>query len=129
MEVFNIYNLHYGIEERTQRKRHYAIKKLMESDILHYMNVISVEEITSKTVFLQKMKQLTKMVDDLFIIPLDLRKCYRNHIYPAEILDPSSCYYKANIRKIDAILIDRDPNPKIHRLHRAGGFILNNKFT
>jgi hypothetical protein len=130
MQALQIYNLHYGIEERTQRKRHYALKKLLESDILYYMNnAFTIENMTSKTAFCRQVQRMMRSKEDLFIVPLHLRKCYRNHIYPAEIQDPSSCFYKANMNTIDAILIDRDPNYKIHSIHRTGGFKLRTTFT
>jgi len=48
---------------------------------------------------------------------------YRNHIYPAEIEKKDSMFYKADIRLIDAILIDRDTHPAVHHRHRGGNFV------
>jgi hypothetical protein len=48
---------------------------------------------------------------------------YRNHIYPAEIEKKDSVFYEADIRLIDAILIDRDPHPAVHHRHRGGNFV------
>jgi hypothetical protein len=119
MEALNIYYLHYGILEQHQRKKIYAIQKLMETPLIsetyrHQYIIDKIRNCHYQNDTCRMIKYVATLMDHHYLKPtvsfFHLNKCYRNHIYPAEIKDSDSVFYKANLYNIDAILIDRDPS-------------------
>lgn len=122
-----IYYIHFGISEIRERKRRYACHLLSKktTDLRRCAEMIPACATIDKVCFL--LKQLGERLDGHLPEPplrtllssRRLNTMYRNHIYPAEIETTTSAFYNANVRLIDAILIDRDPSPQEH--HRARG--------
>lgn len=113
MDILNIYYLHYGIMENNERKKKYSIEKLTKSPLItRYKTILSYfQNCQNKQDACRTIKIMSRMMNDEYKYSFrHLDRCYRNHIFPAEIMDSDSIFYKASVSNIDAILIDRDPN-------------------
>jgi len=113
MDVLNIYYLHYGIIENQERKKKYSISQLMKSPLItrHETILAYFRNCRNKTDVCITIHIMSKMMNnDLSISFKHLEKYYRNHIFPAEIMDTDSIFYRADLSNIDAILIDRNPD-------------------
>lgn len=128
MDVIGIYYAHFGSENLRERKRHYACALLFKKKDEIRMCMDHISWCTTIDKVCLQLKHLGERLDGhlpdqsvgVMTSTQRLRTCYRNHIYPAEVDTPSSAFYKADIRLIDAILIDRDPSVEEHNRTRGG---------
>lgn len=122
METLNIYYLHFGIDNNHGRKREYAASSLHKI-LQTQKNLLMDGDLLSRLRFLKDVL----LNENRYFSDFRFRRCYRNHIYPAEIEDRSSVFYGANIRFLDALLIDRNGSVDHHNRQR-GGFKHRSKF-
>lgn len=136
MDIIGIYYAHFGSDNIRQRRRHYACTLLShKTDYL----MMCAEHITGcQTIdnVCMVLKHLGEILDGhppdqsvrVMTNTQRLKTCYRNHIYPAEIDTPSSAFFGADVRLIDAILIDRNPSAQEHHRTRGGHWRPISKF-
>lgn len=121
MEVLSIYYNHFGKEELYWRKKMNAVNKLMRSPLIQSRESVrsishGIEQATTILNTCKSLKRLAYLMDDIHDISYTrLYRYYRNNIYPAEIIDYDSKFYKANIYSLDALLILRDSFTRPYR--------------
>lgn len=113
IDALNIYQLHFGVEDRRQRKRHHAARLLCVSDVLrdlrsvvdimrgtpaHYHNGQRAMDILSRVL---------KRREDRVHVPYWMHVCYRNHVYPVEVRYSNAPFRDVDMRHVDALLLDR----------------------
>jgi len=136
MDVIGIYYAHFGSENIRERRRRYACALLSHKTDELRMCADQISWCTTIDKVCLMLKHLGERLDGhlpdqsvrVMTSTQRLRTCYRNHIYPAEVETPSSAFYKADIRLIDAILIDRDPSVAEHNRTRGGHWHPISKF-
>lgn len=133
-DVIRIYYDAFGEANLRERKRHYAARLLDKKiqPLHHYVD--RFRRCTDRYRLCHVLKQLARDLNEDDLSPMirsqyRFRRYYRNHIYPAEVEDPASVFYRANLDMIDALLVDRDPDAATHHHHRADGFVLRRELT
>lgn len=128
--MWTIYYQHFGKENQFQQKRKYAADRLQR----HLKETFLSPPLSPSTdhnghpymtigKYIQHLSKLWEK--DYYHVPHHFRVFYRNYIYPNEVQSIYSKYYGADIRMIDAILIDRDPSVEEHHRHRTRTFSFN----
>jgi len=113
MNALNVYQLHFGVEERRQRKRHHAARLLrlwkglgdlrsihdtMAATPAHRWSAVQAMSIFSK---------ILKLRESGIKVPQWMHVCYRNHVYPVEVRGWDAPFRDVDMRHVDALLLDR----------------------
>lgn len=131
-DVIRIYYEAFGEANLRERRRRYAAQQLHRKmqPLRHCVDRIG--RCTDRDRVCRTLKQLARDLNDDDLSPMArsdyrFRRYYRNHIYPAEVEDPASMFYRADLGMLDALLLDRDPDAATHHRHRAEGFVLRQR--
>lgn len=145
LQALNIYYDHYGREELEARKHHASARCLFHSrlwlEITHSASrVESNRELlpgvmknetglrNAMRILVSPLVKYADLEGVRFRVPLRIARCYRNHIYPAEIHDSDSPFFRANLSVIDALLIDRHYDQDLPFAERGPWRNLTNRY-